>query len=241
MRGLLFSSALLAIVNKWALLLFPFPSIVTALQYSSSAIAVTILGHFGVVERVSLDWKKAKQFMPAVVLFYVSIFTNSKLLQHANVDTFIVFRSCCPLLVLPLEYLYLIKGGGSHRKDGNNDSSINNSSNSDGEISITNKRAETASKPKLSSLVTVRQLLSLIAIFLGAFGFVLVDRKFKLHSYFWGVAYVLSMTVDMVLIKKIVTNVGLSTWGLVYYNNVLAMVLFQSRISFLAITRDTRK
>ena len=53
-----------------------------------------------------------------------------------------------------------------------------------------------------------------------------MDRKFKLHSYFWGVAYVLSMTVDMVLIKKIVTNVGLSTWGLVYYNNVLAMVLF---------------
>ena len=39
-------------------------------------------------------------------------------------------------------------------------------------------------------------------------------------------AYVVSMTVDMVLIKKIVTNVGLSTWGLVYYNNVLAMVLF---------------
>ena len=35
-----------------------------------------------------------------------------KLLQHANADTFIVFRSCCPLLVLPLEYLYLIKGGG---------------------------------------------------------------------------------------------------------------------------------
>ena len=88
--------------------LVPFPSIVTALQYSSSAIAVTILGHFGVVERVSLDWRKAKQSMPAVVLFYVSIFTIW-LLQHANVDTFIVFRSCCPLLVLPLEYLFLIK------------------------------------------------------------------------------------------------------------------------------------
>ena len=52
-----------------------------------------------------------------------------------------------------------------------------------------------------------RPTTSLIAIFLGAFGFVLMDRKFKLHSYFWGVAYVLSMTVDMVLIKKIVTIV----------------------------------
>ena len=37
-----------------------------------------------------------------------------------------------------------------------------------------------------------------------------MDRKFRLHSYF-GVAYVVSMTVDMVLIKKIVTNVDLST------------------------------
>ena len=83
------------------------------------------------------------------------------------------------------------------------------------------ERGETTLKPKLSSLVTIRQLVSLIAIFLGAIGFVLVDKKFKLHSYFWGVAYVVSMTVDMVLIKKIVTNVDLSTWGLVYYNNVL--------------------
>ena len=49
--GYCFSSALLAIVNKWALLLFPFPSIVTALQYSSSAIAVTILGR-------TLEWWK---------------------------------------------------------------------------------------------------------------------------------------------------------------------------------------
>ena len=88
------------------------------------------------------------------------------------------------------------------------------------------ERGETTLKPKLSSLVTIRQLVSLIAIFLGAIGFVLVDKKFKLHSYFWGVAYVVSMTVDMVLIKKIVTNVDLSTWGLVYYNNVLAMFLF---------------
>ena len=227
--GYCFSSAFLAIVNKWALLLFPFPSILTAFQYSSSAIAVTILGHYGVVERVRLDWKKARQFTPAVVLFYVSIFTNSKLLQHANVDTFIVFRSCCPLLVLPLEYLFLIKGGGFSGSSNNNNNSRNSS---DGESSGTknsgnvSERGEKTTKPKLSSLVTVRQLLSLIAIFLGAIGFVLVDKKFQLHSYFWGVAYVLSMTVDMVLIKKIVTNVDLSTWGLVYYNNILAMFLF---------------
>ena len=233
--GYCFSSAFLAIVNKWALMLFPFPSILTFLQYSSSAIAVTILGHFAVVERVRLDWQKARQFTPAVVLFYVSIFTNSKLLQHANVDTFIVFRSCCPLLVLPLEYLFLLKGNKSSSSSSSSNNNRNSNTSDDGEMMSTNntksgnasvERGETTLKPKLSSLVTIRQLVSLIAIFLGAIGFVLVDKKFKLHSYFWGVAYVVSMTVDMVLIKKIVTNVDLSTWGLVYYNNVLAMFLF---------------
>ena len=56
-------------------------------------------------------------------------------------------------------------------------------------------------KTKLSSLVTIRHLI-FNSHLSGAIGFVLVDKKFKLHSYFWGVAYVVSMTVDMVLIKK---------------------------------------
>ncbi|GFY80933.1 golgi nucleotide sugar transporter 4 [Actinidia rufa] len=37
--------------------------------------------------------------MPAAVVFYLAIFTNTNLLRHANVDTFIVFRSLTPLLV----------------------------------------------------------------------------------------------------------------------------------------------
>nr|DAD27046.1 TPA_asm: hypothetical protein HUJ06_028514 [Nelumbo nucifera] len=41
----------------------------------------------------------AKKFLPAAIVFYLAIFTNTNLLHHANVDTFIVFRSCTPLLV----------------------------------------------------------------------------------------------------------------------------------------------
>jgi len=243
--GYCFSSALLAIVNKWALIEFPYPSILTAFQYSSSAIAVTILGKFGVVERVRLDWKKARQFTPAVVLFYVSIFTNSKLLQHANVDTFIVFRSCCPLLVLPLEYLFLRKKNNTtttnnHNHNNHNHNSENGSISSHSSGNISNGGGgggfqdvsdlgghhQQQQQEMQMMRVSIKQLFSLISIFLGAVGFALVDKRFQLHSYFWGISYVISMTIDMVLIKKIVTNVDLSTWGLVYYNNVLAMFLF---------------
>eukprot|EP00958_Prasinococcus_capsulatus_P030417 scaffold8103_cov403-Prasinococcus_capsulatus_cf.AAC.5 len=48
-------------------------------------------------------------FLPAVLLFYVSLFSNNKMLQYANVDTFIVFRSTTPILVLPLEVAALKK------------------------------------------------------------------------------------------------------------------------------------
>lgn len=41
----------------------------------------------------------AKRFLPAAIVFYLAIFTNTNLLRHANVDTFIVFRSLTPLLV----------------------------------------------------------------------------------------------------------------------------------------------
>ena len=42
-----------------------------------------------------------------MALFYISIFTNTKVLQYANVDTFIVFRSTTPILVQPLEIIFL--------------------------------------------------------------------------------------------------------------------------------------
>ncbi|CAN1313403.1 GDP-mannose transporter GONST3 [Linum perenne] len=40
-------------------------------------------------------------------MFYLSLFTNSELLLHANVDTFIVFRSVVPIFVAVGETLFL--------------------------------------------------------------------------------------------------------------------------------------
>ncbi|CAI0627264.1 unnamed protein product [Linum tenue] len=48
-------------------------------------------------------WK----FLPAAIMFYLSLFTNSELLLHANVDTFIVFRSVVPIFVAVGESFFL--------------------------------------------------------------------------------------------------------------------------------------
>ena len=84
----------------------------------SHGVAIFILGDCG--DHIGALWsggksefglKKGSSSCLLWCYFYGLDIYDLKLLQHANVDTFIVFRSCCPLLVLLLEYLYLIKGG----------------------------------------------------------------------------------------------------------------------------------
>lgn len=67
---------------------------------------------------------------------------------------------------------------------------------------------------------------SLILIVLGAFGYVYTDDNFSATAYFWGLAYVVSMVVDTILVKKVVSTVKLTSWGLVLYNNLIASALY---------------
>lgn len=92
-------SSLLAIINKYAITYFPFPGLLTALQYFTSVVVVYLAGKGGVLHHDPFVWSTAKKFLPAAFVFYLAIFTNTNLLKHANVDTFIVFRSSTPLLV----------------------------------------------------------------------------------------------------------------------------------------------
>lgn len=62
-------------------------------------------GIFEGVER--LEWAKAKAFLPAGLSFLAVIFTNIKVLQHANVETFIVARCSTPLLLSLADYAFL--------------------------------------------------------------------------------------------------------------------------------------
>ncbi|XP_059666941.1 GDP-mannose transporter GONST3-like [Cornus florida] len=105
--GYCLSASLLSIINKWAVMKFPYPGALTALQYFTSAAGVFICGWLKLIEHDRLDLLTMWRFLPAAVIFYLSLFTNSELLLHANVDTFIVFRSAVPIFVAIGETLYL--------------------------------------------------------------------------------------------------------------------------------------
>lgn len=105
--GYCLSAALLSIINKWAVMKFPYPGALTALQYLTSVAGVVTCGLFGFIEHDKLELKTMFRFLPAALIFYLSLFTNSELLLHANVDTFIVFRSAVPLFVAVGESLFL--------------------------------------------------------------------------------------------------------------------------------------
>ncbi|KAL1368546.1 hypothetical protein HN51_022695 [Arachis hypogaea] len=105
--GYCLSASLLSIINKWAIMKFPYPGALTALQYFTSAAGVFIVGRLKFVEHDPLDLLTMWRFLPAAIIFYLSLFTNSELLLHANVDTFIVFRSVVPIFVAVGETLFL--------------------------------------------------------------------------------------------------------------------------------------
>ncbi|CAA2976558.1 GDP-mannose transporter GONST3-like [Olea europaea subsp. europaea] len=105
--GYCISASLLSIINKWTVMRFPYPGALTALQYCTSAAGVLICGWLKIIEHDKLDLATMWQFLPAAIIFYLSLFTNSELLLHANVDTFIVFRSVVPIFVAIGEALYL--------------------------------------------------------------------------------------------------------------------------------------
>ncbi|KAG9143026.1 hypothetical protein Leryth_006283 [Lithospermum erythrorhizon] len=105
--GYCLSASLLSIINKWAVMKFPYPGALTALQYFTSAAGVLVCGWFNLVEPDKLDFLTMWRFLPAAMIFYLSLFTNSELLLHANVDTFIVFRSAVPIFVAIGETVFL--------------------------------------------------------------------------------------------------------------------------------------
>lgn len=105
--GYCLSASLLSIINKWAVMRFPYPGALTALQYFTSAAGVLICGWLNLIEHDNLELLTMWRFLPAAIIFYLSLFTNSELLLHANVDTFIVFRSAVPIFVAIGETLYL--------------------------------------------------------------------------------------------------------------------------------------
>ncbi|KAK9071324.1 hypothetical protein SSX86_009892 [Deinandra increscens subsp. villosa] len=177
-------SSLLSIINKFAITNFNYPSLLTALQYLTSALSVRVLAKLGFLTHDPFLWKTAVKFLPAAFIFHLAIFTNTNLLRHANVDTFVVFRSLTPILVAVSDTAF--------------------------------RRQPVPSK---------FTFLSLLIILGGAVGYVFTDSGFTLTAFAWGFGYLITITTEMVYVKHVVTNVKLSTWGFVYYNNLLSLMM----------------
>ncbi|XP_013618250.1 PREDICTED: GDP-mannose transporter GONST4-like [Brassica oleracea var. oleracea] len=103
--GYALCSSLLSVINKLAITHFNYPALLTALQYLTSSLSVYLLGKLRLLRHDPFSLPTAKRFLPAAAVFYLAIFTNTNLLRHANVDTFIVFRSLTPLLVAAADTL----------------------------------------------------------------------------------------------------------------------------------------
>ncbi|CAA7020107.1 unnamed protein product [Microthlaspi erraticum] len=183
--GYCISASLLSIINKWAIMKFPYPGALTALQYLTSTIGVLLCSQLNLIQHDPLKLSTMWRFLPAAIMFYLSLFTNSELLLHSNVDTFIVFRSAVPVFVAVGETLFLNQPW-----------------------------------PLLKTWISLATILG------GSLVYVLTDYQFTVTAYSWAVAYLVSMSIDFVYIKHVVTTIGLNTWGLVLYNNLEALLLF---------------
>lgn len=105
--GYAISSSLLVVMNKYALVKWPFPSTLTFVQLTVSWVVAKILGSLGVVECDALDSAKIRNFAPACLIFYIVIACNLQLLERANVDTFIVMRSLVPMFTAFAERVFI--------------------------------------------------------------------------------------------------------------------------------------
>ncbi|GFR45180.1 hypothetical protein Agub_g6568 [Astrephomene gubernaculifera] len=100
-------SSTMLVINKVAIYNLPCPIFLLCVQLFSSALVVWVGNKAGAVQADSIDWPKLKKFIWVVLGFLGTIFANIKVLQHANVETFITFRSSTPLVLSLCDYLFL--------------------------------------------------------------------------------------------------------------------------------------
>lgn len=101
------SSSSMLILNKMALVNFNSPTCLLIIQLWFSACFVFILGRTGVVELNELSYKTANKFKLVPLSFLLILYANMKILQHSNVETFIIIRASTTVImsILDVEFL----------------------------------------------------------------------------------------------------------------------------------------
>lgn len=73
-------------------------------------------------------------------------------------------------------------------------------------------------------LPCARSWLSLVGLMIGAVMYVLYDSAFDVRAYMWVAAWFTVFTFDQVYIKYVCDTVHMTSWGRVYYTNLLSCV-----------------
>lgn len=107
--GYMTCSSLMLIVNKVAVLHLPAASVVLLSQLVFATLACRAAKQFGLADVEALTADRVRQFWTVPAAFLLTIWSNMKILQNANVDTFVVFRSSTPLLVSVADFVFLQK------------------------------------------------------------------------------------------------------------------------------------
>lgn len=100
-------SGSLLVINKIAIEALPAPKFLLLCQLVFSALAVGAAGQVGAVK---IGWATPQQllhFLPVVIGFIGTVYSNFKVLQHSNVETFITFRSSTPVVLSFCDWAFL--------------------------------------------------------------------------------------------------------------------------------------
>lgn len=100
-------SSSLLLVNKLVLLVLPLPSFVAAAQFLSAAAFVLLIHASGAAKVDALEWARVRPYLAYVLFFVAAVYSNMQALRSSNVETLIICRACCPLLVAALEMAFL--------------------------------------------------------------------------------------------------------------------------------------
>lgn len=100
-------SASLLLVNKIIMRFAPLPSLISTVQFVATMIFCQTAMLQGWVPIDKFVWKTTKPYLLYVALFVTTVYCNFKALEHSNVETIIVARSCVPCVVTILEFLCL--------------------------------------------------------------------------------------------------------------------------------------
>lgn len=101
------ASSSLLLINKLCVHLLPAPSLISTAQFVSSTATAVVLMASGRVPADRFEWSKVRPYLLYVLMFVATIYSNMRALQHSNIETIIVFRACCPLVVCLIDAAFL--------------------------------------------------------------------------------------------------------------------------------------